>query len=623
MKKTTNFKHRILYLLLCIVFFSSFVSLLPIIKVKADTSFTFNVTTPVNNVYINGPNVYFSGTYTLDSSLSGSSLSVTVTDNTDPANPVTLPSTNVFINTQDNSWSFNDHFTAGLHKLTFIGTDGTTTISKDISFTVDATRPTVSSIHLVSDYSENGVVWGNSIIEDMTHVPIDAKIQLTVKTAIPLTYTKSSDGTSYNNPITVTSASGQTVTSKEDGSAPPQADSSGNYVITFTPTAQLQPNTTYYVNVTKNITDQNGNPIYPVTVKFTTTSNNHAENPHGKYFTNNDNSRANLCSTCHSTHKGATSGLLGGHYIKDPKQSPTDANTINYCMACHDGTSAPKTNGMNSSGSVHDQQIDSKHLAYEGSCSSCHDPHEIWSQNDPNLFKGHYTYTHTGPGEPTGVIDSFTQPCESCHNYPTSTDGTKTYYSAKDAKAQPGVKFNFLHYRENATRVGNTNNHLLEDTDLCLSCHNATKKQQNQVNSDIQTYYSDTNSKHHFASLDGSNITGQLPCSECHDSHGSSNSLLLKSTLGHDYQSGTFSITGVTTLTPAQEREFCLKCHNGSTEIYGVTGKAPDIKIAGHEKVNQQDQQNLPACSSCHGGTTGTDQDKALRAAHDPTDAPQ
>jgi len=616
MKKTTNYRHRIFYLLICIVFFSSLLSLMPKDSVKAaDTSFTFKLTKPVNNVFVSGPTVSFSGTYTLDSTTTGTSLSVTVTDITDPNNPAEITAPGVLMDS-DNSWSFNkDDFSPGFHKVKFTGTDGTTTISVESSFTVGTSRPTVKSLTLVSDKVENGNAWGNSIVEDMTHVPLNAKIQLTVKSNNQIEYTKAEDGT-YNNPIKVKTASGTIVNSNEDGTAPPQVNDDGNYVITFTPNKELMPNTTYYVEVSKNITDQNGIAVYPTTLKFTTASNNDTVNPHGKYFDTGDNSRSNLCSTCHSTHKGADSALMGGNFIKDPTKDPTDTNTVNYCMACHDGTSATKTNNMNNpDGSVHDEKIDTKHMANEGSCSTCHDPHEVWSQDNPNLFKGHYTYTHdSGNGEPTGVIDSFTQPCENCHSYPTSTVDGKNYYSAKDAKAQTdlGVQYNFLHYRGSLTRVGNSTNNILQDSDLCLRCHNGSMKQDNKVTSDIQTYYSDTSSKHNFATLDGSNITGPFTCSICHDTHGSGNSLLLKSKLGDDYQDGTFSVTGTTILSADKEREFCLKCHNGSTEVYGVTGQALDTsKSSGHLSTSTN------ACSSCH-GTGSTSAEKALSAAHAP-----
>ncbi|WML46062.1 hypothetical protein [Neobacillus sp. PS3-40] len=72
-------------------------------------------------------------------------------------------------------------------------------------------------------------------------------------------------------------------------------------------------------------------------------------------------------------------------------------------MACHDGTTATrvetgetmriasKVDNMDvSTSSKHDEFLDSKHLANQGSCSSCHDPHLLWTKDNPNMLKDHF-----------------------------------------------------------------------------------------------------------------------------------------------------------------------------------------------------------------------------------------
>ena len=131
---------------------------------------------------------------------------------------------------------------------------------------------------------------------------------------------------------------------------------------------------------------------------------------------------------------------------------------------------------------------------------------------------------------------------------------------------------------------------------------------------DINQYYSDpfyiNQSGHKIkATADsGSNLDGQIPCAECHDTHGSNNIKMLRADLGNikiTDDKDKFISSGIV-WNAENEREFCSKCHNGSTKIYGVTGKAifnKDSGIAINPDIpdhNMGTKNEEKACSACH-----------------------
>ncbi|MED4227225.1 cytochrome c3 family protein [Neobacillus cucumis] len=390
--------------------------------------------------------------------------------------------------------------------------------------------------------------------------------------------------------------------------------------ITLTNQVALNPGETYYLRFnpslisldynygTRTLVDDLTNPFYSITKQFTTVSNaaknfvinaytvqemnNLQQLPHGSY-----NNNVNNCTICHNTHEGGNTSLEN----KDLAQG--------YCMACHDGTTGPKMVNFDSSiKSKHETQKITNHDTKSGSCTACHNPHLTWSEDNPNLLNDHYVYDHkaedTWEGNAVGKIDSNIQLCEACHGRFT--------YSYKSLAEESGG-YNVLHYRQETTAIGNitetqdskngTTKHV-DDYDLCFTCHNS-EKQLKGGTTDILTYYTNQDSKHIMSALDGSKLNGQLPCSECHDTHASNNILLLKNKLGHENQQ-SFSLTKIDDWTGQKKREYCLTCHNGKTVLYGVTEKAiydetgqslittNDTVKAAHAKGSTE------VCSDCH-----------------------
>lgn len=373
-------------------------------------------------------------------------------------------------------------------------------------------------------------------------------------------------------------------------------------LLTFTASATLAANTKYYVFTNPLLKDKAGNSIHPRNWSFTTVQLTSTENPHGNYTDN-----VNTCQTCHKTH-AASEPIL-----KEPntelEQTMTDKATTSYCMACHDGTvtSAPEHFGE---ASTHDfQLVTNDGTVKSQSCGSCHNPHIGWGEHNPNLFQDHFTFDHTNT---TGVepfdADSEEQLCESCH-----------YFDSLSKKMNERVQhkyYSFTNWNSSQAELnGQTTFGSEPDYGLCLRCHNSSYEQDYQNIVDIETYYTNTTSGHFITNdrvKDGSLLDGNIPCADCHNSHGSTNVKTLKSELGHNNRT-TFTQT-TETWTASEERAFCLTCHNNSTELYSITVSLNQTNGLG-EAITGHSPDSTESCASCHGGTSAT----FIEAAHGPS----
>ena len=266
-------------------------------------------------------------------------------------------------------------------------------------------------------------------------------------------------------------------------------------------------------------------------------------------YSNNTNS----CAYCHSTHTGATPTLEGGKY---------GASEDNLCMVCHDGTNGSPMPDKYNSTNKHNQHTDAQ-VKDSQSCTSCHNPHAAWTAENPARLQR-------------------VQVTGSSHLQP-------------------------LTYKKAGTATGKA-----EDFTLCLNCHDGKKA------SNIKQYYEDetllTESGHNITAADGSTLNGQLACADCHETHGSNNIMLLREELGNVKvaDADKFKTTG-TSWDAANERQFCLKCHNNTTEVYGKTGPFL-LKNDSDEPITGHQTQDVQSCSSCHGGASQS----YIEAAHGP-----
>lgn len=582
------------------------------------------ITSPAANQITNTPAI--SGTYT-DDNIPSSDLLFTAYDNGKKISD-SAANANEWKITDDGTvktWSYTaKSFTEGSHDFLVnivenVNPVNTTAGSARLIFTMDTKRPTIISTKIIIPGQTEQVMAGS---EDFTRVPLNAKIRITIVDQNPMTNFSS-------DPIKLILNSQEKngdITIQPKG----QIDGKYQYEITFAPkdSDPLVLNKTYLVYTNPLLADNAGNPVFARFFKFTTTSDtgwgdrtkaDNPNNPHGNYSL-----KTNMCASCHSTHikshmpdADQAGSREGGTYLLTFNDQLLQKSSESYCMACHDGT-------MNNAPIIDKIDTTSHHtsdLKEAASCTSCHNPHLEWTESNQNLLKDHLIYTHTpadvGKKQRSGealtngtlTIDSLDQPCDSCHG------------SNEINRSVPADSYKALSYKKAASALGK------EDYSLCLRCHNTAKKAIDPTLADIDQYYNDPASGHYFSldggpvQPDGSPLNGPIPCADCHETHGSNNIKMLRATLGNVQTADQFT-TSAPAWNAADERSFCLKCHNNDpkTAIYGQVGIFKEQNnsqqpIAGHQPGDTQ------ACYSCH-GTGTTDSEKALSSAHAPKKLP-
>ncbi len=426
-------------------------------------------------------------------------------------------------------------------------------------------RPYLAKMYLIpkdasEEYIPDGDVPSTYLpVEDMTRVPLDYKILIDIRSTDPLIDIKTQPLLTSFGDITGVERLVKTTALSNDLKS---------YVYSFTPVKNFFPRTTYNVYLNPKFTTVSQIPIIPRFLKFTTAGkyeeyqfpadngdnlNNYRDNDyvHGPFSV-----VTNACSYCHSTHNGTNEFLING-------KNGTNENDM--CMSCHDGTGSPK---------IEDNSQQSKHFESTSvSCSSCHDPHNPGTKENPN----------------------------SIHRM---ASGNGSLYSYKKAGTAAGVSMDFS---------------------LCFTCHNGSKAK------NIEKYYTDgtfkSQSGHNIqATIDsGSSLNGQLPCADCHETHGATNLNMLRSELGNEKLQGEkpktdqlddnwFSKTDGDWDIDSQ-RKFCLSCHNGQTVLYGETGKAIYNKETGISLTStvEHNRNSTKACSECH-----SDSKSFIDTAHAP-----
>lgn len=597
---------------------------------------TITITSPTENQITNNTTVKISGTFTnTDPNVPFANLVFTALDRpteTDQDKAISNSTDNPgdwVLSEADSTWSFSKKLLPGIHILTFQISESNDTskagTSSKITFTIDTSRPTVTSTTIVIPGSP-----GPKTGEDFTNVPANAKLRFTVADNYPMTQLKNSiDGQTYN-PVKVllepTTANGTETDATGSVAIVDNGLQNGKYVydITFTPDSSLELNKAFLIYLKTDLADDAKNGAYAKFFKFTTTSNtdwnnpnkqDNPDNPHGHFSLKTD-----MCANCHSSHvlnhlqtSNPTSDREGGSYLLTYNEQLHNTSQ-SYCMACHDGTlnKAPIVNNIYNQ-YHHNNPADTttgaaNNLKEAVSCTSCHNPHLQYSDSNPNLLTDHFVYTHHsndagkgGLSADTLQIDSLSRPCDSCH-------GSNEINSEATSSTAAGDGYKALNYKKSTNATG-----IADDYSICLRCHNG----KNGV-SDINQYYTgdQTGSKHHITAADGSLLNGQLPCAECHETHGSTNIIMLRKQLGNVQitdSSKLFTSSG-TTWNTENERNFCLTCHNNGTELYGQAAKVFDTTITEHQDASK-------ACSNCHYDPTKnhrTFTQRSRSAAHSP-----
>lgn len=581
---------------------------------------TISIGTPASNAVLNTTEVVLTGTYTDDNVTKEGLLFTAYENGIILSDSITSADEWIIVeNGTEKTWMFTTTLSEGIHDLSIEikenpPSEVTMVANQNVTFTINTTRPFVTDTGII--LPDNRILTG----EDFTKVPLDAKIKITVADDQPMIQlvNKINAPTDPYNPIKVVLGTKQLDGTPEIIDLGIQ-DGKYKYDIIFTPSnnsLDWKINTTYKVYIDSLLVDEGNNPLYPKTFKFTTMSNmSESENPHGHYI-----AKTNMCAACHSTHEGSPNTLAGNSYKDKFKEELQADPSSNYCMACHDGTmNAPIIDQIDKkyhhNNPVEYSVSEVNELKNAESCTSCHNPHSGWSKENQNLLKDHYVYkhkeVHPEKGLETVTVDSLETSCITCHEDDTIYDRVK----------YPDVVYDVLSYNKSITAEGTISTEITDSTSqtindysLCLRCHST------DINKNIEKYYLQTNSGHYFTipegkqtNDDGSKLNGPIPCAECHDTHGSNNIKMLREQFGNIKTDDTF-IKSEGDWIPSEERNFCLKCHNKSIEIYGRKAHI-DETINGHRPIEDKDVQ----CSLCHGGESKS----FTQAAHSPEKIPK
>ena len=458
---------------------------------------------------------------------------------------------------------------------------------EEITFIYDGTRPFISTESLFPK-------------PKMTQVSLE---NLKVKAKI---IDENIDFAAIGNPIEVTE---QGTGNKITGTYEIQGE-----LIIFTPSAgEIKANTKYLVLINPLIQDKAGNLIHSRHWSFMTETQTNVGSPHGGYLNN-----MNTCKICHGVHAAPEAKVqqVSLEYTDDPdgeldgKGTPDAIN--GYCMSCHDGTVASNMTGHQEQRSNHAVQLirqDNGKIESQ-SCGNCHNVHLDWHPSNPNSLKDHFVFDHTSVAGADGVgkISSSETLCESCHEHNLGDIVTIDMYEV----------FTYRDWNTSSEDLSNGDHFgTANDYSLCLRCHNGEYANIYEGVVNIEKYYTNEGSLEkndttiysgHFINSekinDGSLLNGNMPCADCHDTHSSSNVSLIKSELGHNNAS---SFEQADAWTDAAVRQFCLSCHNGETELYGIT-----VSLKNKERFGHRDS-DTKSCADCHGGTL-------LEAAHFPDD---
>lgn len=600
------------------------------------TGTSISITDPSPTSVLDSKRVVISGTYTAD--VPKTDLLFTANDGGEKLSDSSLNAGDWIIdeNSTPKKWTLS---TTSLEE----GDHNITVEIKNLQTTAISNATTNFSLALIRPYvSEAKIILANGTErqgEDLTNIPLDSKIKITVVDDQKMDQLKSKIEANNYNPIKIILGS-DTIKGTTKINELGVQNSKYYYDLIFTPnTAELKINKTYLVYIDPELVDDLENPVFTRLFKFTTMTSaewndpdnpiSHASsNPHGHYQSN-----TNMCAACHSTHDPKSPSQIGVSYRTTFKEElaagqPAGDPSENYCMACHDGTINAPIIDKNDSKYRHNNPADyseagKDNLKQPESCTSCHNPHLNWSEGNPNLLKDHYVYTHNEihpeQGLETPTVDSLDTACESCHEY---IDFSKI--------SEDKGKRETLAYKKSLTAKGTISNKItdptlktISDYSLCFRCHNPEKNVKNTNIADIETHYLKQNSGHNFVLLadqqtqrDGSMLNGPMPCAECHETHGSNNLFNLREILGNNPSlpaADHFKTVG-TAWNEGNERNFCLNCHTNGTEIYGKKA-AIDKTIPGH-----QDNESR-ACSECHSDQTKSYKnfrEKSMSAAHAP-----
>lgn len=313
-----------------------------------------------------------------------------------------------------------------------------------------------------------------------------------------------------------------------------------------------------------------------------------------KSYVRTSNSPALKCAACHDFDTFDTNSR---HPVLGPIS--TNGNTIN-CEQCHlaDHTLHNQTNPYGLQDTIvtnwvydgapkqitttlprtYDPVTGEEIPAYKEFCWQCHGPtpgrNILGDKKTAFVDKPHSILERSGTDNPYGI--GMDMPCLTCHYHHSSS--------------------NIRLLRKNIDGVGIDAASNTGKINACMACHDGSP-----APVDISSKYNAASSAGHFIKADP---TKKLLCTECHDSHGTSNKKYLLDT-SNKYKTG---ITFEGGRTGAGSRWFCVACH----PLYGESPKVYNtVYTVGAGQVTIQP---LPGTVEDH-KSTGT---RECAICHDP-----
>lgn len=297
-------------------------------------------------------------------------------------------------------------------------------------------------------------------------------------------------------------------------------------------------------------------------------------------------------------------GMKGGHaemLSRDSNLFPRNNYNID-CLVCHSGYNSSLDNLINSS--INGSNVNESEK--NSICMACHQAKMEKYKTENNYFTGFY------PGKAV-YENSYNK-----HNNSPIIDG-----SCKTCHEPHGTQYGKMLVERYTFPIVTDNS--AENFSLCFNCHDGSSGAAN-----IKDFYDGQNEGHRIVQNNGNGFskfkdingnplpTGwKIPCTDCHNPHGNSNS---NQEMLSDQLNSRIGVSGLWSDTQ-KKRVTCFACHKPSDEEgeYGrsyrgaIIGKLRDLTtVTGSTYDQHSNNSNNPVypqgssepqdCLSCHGG---------------------
>ncbi|GAB4257261.1 cytochrome c3 family protein [Thermincola ferriacetica] len=306
----------------------------------------------------------------------------------------------------------------------------------------------------------------------------------------------------------------------------------------------LNASTEYWYRATA--TDLAGNESLPSESIKVPTVAQFRVNPHGSYP-----KLTNMCSKCHTTHRGKKSMLFN------------DTQEQKVCFSCHNGTGSKYDiqNEYNVDPNNPDKSRHPLPMSHtQKECASCHNPH-LSDSGTPSLLAA---AQYDANGNLIGYASSGNQFCYACHG---DVEVSKVIYAIGGSHApfensvHNGSNFPLPESGSKIKCVMCHNNHAspyvrltkAKEEENCYHCHGDTANSGTYgLTVNIKSLFQ--KSSHHKVESNGANDT-RVECVNCHNPHYITKTNIVSNPYDTN-DNWNWSVT-------PEKSKFCIQCHDG------------------------------------------------------------